>query len=188
MLGCCGLFDRPATADALAALWKGEAIAGLTEPLIGIGEAERNLALQRLEDAKLLTVNRQKVPACSSRSMRILSCANTSVSACAVAAEAWRAAHRRLYEHLCANHQGQARATLEDLQPLYQAVAHGCHAGLQQEACDKVYIGRICASEKPTARGNSARSVPTWEPSPASSRLRGAASRPRSRKPIRPGC
>ena len=27
--------------------------------------------------------------------------------------------------------------TLEDLQPLYQAVAHGCQAGLQQEACDK---------------------------------------------------
>ncbi len=34
-----------------------------------------------------------------------------------------------------------------------------------------------------TARTNSARSVPTWEPSPASSRPRGAASRPRSRKP-----
>jgi hypothetical protein len=29
------------------------------------------------------------------------------------------------------------------LQPLYQAVAHGCLAGLQQEACVKVYRDRI---------------------------------------------
>ncbi len=56
--------------------------------------------------------------------------------------EAWRAAHRRLYEHLCATTKDKADATLEDLEPLYQAVAHGCHAGLQQEACD-VYYARI---------------------------------------------
>ena len=85
--------------------------------------------------------------------------------------EAWRAAHRRLYEHLCATTQDKRQPTLEDLQPLYQAVAHGCQAGLQQEACDKVYCDRIQRrSENSTARRNSARSVPTWEPSPASSR------------------
>src|SRR5262249_44041023 len=33
--------------------------------------------------------------------------------------------------------------TLEDLQPLYQAVAHGCQAGLQQEALLNVYHQRI---------------------------------------------
>jgi hypothetical protein len=48
--------------------------------------------------------------------------------------DAWRAAHRRLYEHLCATTKEGDRPTLEDLQPLYQAVAHGCQAGLQQEA------------------------------------------------------
>jgi hypothetical protein len=32
---------------------------------------------------------------------------------------------------------------LEDLQPLYQAVAYGCQAGLQQEACDEVHFARI---------------------------------------------
>ena len=30
--------------------------------------------------------------------------------------------------------------TLEDLQPLYQAVAHGCQAGLQQEVAEKSYL------------------------------------------------
>jgi hypothetical protein len=59
LLRLLGLFDRPATAGTLAALWEGEAIAGLTEPIIGISEAQRNLALQRLEDARLLTVIRE---------------------------------------------------------------------------------------------------------------------------------
>ncbi|MGH8572612.1 MAG: hypothetical protein ACREX8_08560, partial [Gammaproteobacteria bacterium] len=56
--------------------------------------------------------------------------------------EAWRAAHRRVYAHLCATTKDLRRPTLEDLQPLYQAVAHGCQAGLQQEAI-QVYNDRI---------------------------------------------
>jgi hypothetical protein len=57
--------------------------------------------------------------------------------------EAWRAAHRRLYEHLCASTPDKPQPKLEDLQPLYQAVAHGCQAGLQQEAYDDVHLQRI---------------------------------------------
>jgi len=54
-----------------------------------------------------------------------------------------REGHRRLYAYLCATTPDKPHATFEDLQPLYQAVAHGCHAGLQQDACDKVYRDRI---------------------------------------------
>jgi hypothetical protein len=57
--------------------------------------------------------------------------------------EAWRAAHRRLYEHLCTTTNEGDEPTLEDLQPLFQAVAHGCQAGLQQETCEKVFYLRI---------------------------------------------
>jgi hypothetical protein len=57
--------------------------------------------------------------------------------------EAWRAAHRQLYEHLCATTKDKSRPTLEDLQPLYQAVAHGCQAGMQEEAFEEVYMNRI---------------------------------------------
>ena len=57
--------------------------------------------------------------------------------------EAWRAAHRRLYEYLRDSTPDLPQPTLDDLQPLYQAVAHGCKAGLQQEACDHVYFERI---------------------------------------------
>ena len=53
-----GLFDRPATADCLAALLEPPAIPGLTEVLVGMSEAQRNVAFTRLATAKLLTVNR----------------------------------------------------------------------------------------------------------------------------------
>jgi tetratricopeptide (TPR) repeat protein len=57
--------------------------------------------------------------------------------------EVWRAAHRRLYEHLCETTNEGDQPTLEELQPLYQAVAHECHAGLRQNSCDDVYYTRI---------------------------------------------
>ncbi len=56
--------------------------------------------------------------------------------------EAWHEGHRRLYEHLKSSvpHRPEGLAAL---QPLYQAVAHGCKAGLHQQAFDEVYWDRI---------------------------------------------
>ncbi|MCY2987366.1 MAG: toll/interleukin-1 receptor domain-containing protein [Planctomycetota bacterium] len=62
--------------------------------------------------------------------------------------DAWRAGHRRVYEYLCATTPDKPQPTLEDLQPLYQALAHGCQAGLQQEACDNVYFARIARADE----------------------------------------
>jgi hypothetical protein len=56
----------------------------------------------------------------------------------------WKAAHSRLYDHLRDTTKEGDRPTLEDLAPLYQAVAHGCRAGRYQEALSEVYINRIC--------------------------------------------
>jgi tetratricopeptide (TPR) repeat protein len=158
LLRLLGLFDRPATADCLEALWKAPAIVGLTEPLIGLSEAQRNVAFSRLESAKLLTVNRNAAgtllsldahPLLREYFARAARSPGFSRSGAAeppkggTPSEAWRAAHRRLYEHLCATTPDKPQPTLEDLQPLYQAVAHGCQAGLQQDACGKVYRDRI---------------------------------------------
>ena len=55
---------------------------------------------------------------------------------------AFQAAHSRLFDHLCQTTEHRPD-TLDGLQPLYQAVVHGCLAGRQQEACDKVYVDRI---------------------------------------------
>ena len=143
VLRLLGLFDRPATADCLGALLKAPAIPGLTEPLVGMSEAQRNLAFSRLEAAKLLTVNRDAAGALVSLDAHPLLREYFARQLRTQQPEAWRAAHRRLYEHLCATTKEGDQPTLEDLQPLYQAVAHGCQAGLQQEACDEVYRDRI---------------------------------------------
>ena len=186
ILRLMGLFDRPATADCLAALLAAPAIPGLTEPLTGLPEDDWNCSLASLVAAKLLAVSLEtvSVPACafplpasldahplireyfaerlkssplalreepgapSTEKTLDESKRHAAAEPSAHLAErdgysAWREAHRRLYEHLCASTQEGDQPTLEALQPLYQAVAHGCQAGLQQETCDKVYFARI---------------------------------------------
>ncbi|MHC4477430.1 MAG: SEFIR domain-containing protein, partial [Planctomycetota bacterium] len=56
---------------------------------------------------------------------------------------AWRQAQRRLYEYYKAVPEKEHPDTLEEMQPLFAAVAHGCQAGLHQEALDDVYWDRI---------------------------------------------
>jgi len=149
LLKLLGLFDRPATADCVAALRRAPAIPGLTEPLVGLAEDDWELSLTSLRDVKLLTVNREE----GSGVLLALDAHPLLREYFATRVrqqhpEAWRAAHRRLYEHLCATTKEGDQPTLEDLQPLYQAVAHGCQAGMQQEACGNVYIARITRAEE----------------------------------------
>ncbi len=142
LLRLLGLFDRPADAGCLGALWKTPAIEGLTEPLVAMTEAQRNIVLKRLENAKLLTVSRDKSGALVSLDAHPL-LREYFARELRKNKVAWEAAHKRLFEHLCETTKDKDNPTLDDLQPLYQAVAHGCQAGLQQEAVAKVYVERI---------------------------------------------
>ena len=56
--------------------------------------------------------------------------------------EGWREGNNRLYEHLKKS-APDLPDTIEEMAPLFAAVAHGCQAGRHQEALDKVYYGRI---------------------------------------------
>jgi hypothetical protein len=109
-----GLFDRPADANCLKALLKVPAIPDLTEPLVGTSEAHRNLAFTRLQDAKLLTVNRDTAGA-----LLVLDAHPLLREYFAWGElreqrpEAWRAAHRRLYEHLCATTKDKAKPSFQ---------------------------------------------------------------------------
>jgi hypothetical protein len=142
-LSLLGLFDRPASADCLEALWKAPAVPGLTEPLGGLSDPQRNIALSRLEAAKLLSVIRDAGGTLLALDAHPLLREYFARRLREGQPAAWRAGHKRIYEHLCATTKEGAAPTLEDLQPLYQAVAHGCLAGLQHEACDEIYFVRI---------------------------------------------
>jgi hypothetical protein len=147
LLRLLGLFDRPADAGCLKALWNAPAIPDLTEPLIGMSETQRNVAFTRLKDAKLLTVNRDAAGTLLALDAHPLLREYFAKALREQRPEAWRAAHRRLFEHLCATTEGP-QPKLEDMQPLYQAVSHGCQAGMQQEACSKVYRDRILRGQE----------------------------------------
>ena len=56
---------------------------------------------------------------------------------------AFQLAHRRLYKHLCETTKEGDQPTLEALQPLYQAIAHGCQAGMSMDALHQVGWLRI---------------------------------------------
>lgn len=143
LLSLVGLFDRPATADCLQALRKAPAIASLTDPLVDLPEDDWNFSLTGLQDSTLLTVNRDNAGTLLSLDAHPLLREYFAMKLSKQQPESWKTAHRRLYEHLCATTQEGDQPTLEDLQPLYQAVVHGCQAGLQQEACKKVYLDRL---------------------------------------------
>ncbi|HVR39533.1 MAG TPA: TIR domain-containing protein, partial [Thermoanaerobaculia bacterium] len=55
---------------------------------------------------------------------------------------AWREAHSRLYEHLISSVPYWPEG-IDGLQPLYQAVVHGCYSGRYEEAHSEVYRDRI---------------------------------------------
>ncbi len=136
VLRLLGLFDRPADAACLAALRR-EPIPGLTEALDGLGDDDWAFCLSGLEAARLLTVNRDATGAPISLDAHPHLRAYFAQQLRETNAAAWRAAHRRLYEYLSASTSDKKDApTLEDLQPLYQAVAHGCLAGMQQAVCE----------------------------------------------------
>ncbi|MGH8588107.1 MAG: hypothetical protein ACREXX_01860 [Gammaproteobacteria bacterium] len=138
ILRLLGLFDRPASKNCLDALRAEPVIAGLTEALVGLNPREHKLALSRLKKINLLSVQDDGSVDCHPLLREYFATQLRQKQP-----EAWRAAHRRVYEHLCATTQDLPQPTLEDLQPLYQAVAHGCQAGLQEDARAKVFRDRI---------------------------------------------
>ncbi len=145
VLRLLGLFDRPADAGCLAALRRAPAIAGLTEPLVGLAEDDWNLTLSSLADCGLISLAREPSavsPQPSAIDAHPLIREYFAKQLREQNPEAWRSGHRRLYGHLTGSTEHQPD-TLEGLQPLYQAVAHGCQAGLYEEACAGVYRDRI---------------------------------------------
>ncbi len=136
LLRLTGLFDRPMSRDCLQALRAESAIPGLTDTLVTLKDPEWNIALKRLGDVDLLTVTREAIDAHPLiREYFAKQLRDTQPAA-------FQAAHSRLFDHLCAKTPHRPD-TLDGLQPLYQAVVHGCLAGRQQEACDQVYLARI---------------------------------------------
>lgn len=147
-----GLFDRAASPDCLDALRQASAIPGLTDALVPLSDGAWNAVLNRLHEAHLIQLRfppedpgswaprlePRQVPLDAHPLIREYFAKRLRE----ISAEAFQAAHSRLFDHLCLTTEHRPD-TLEGLLPLYQAVRHGCLAGRQQKALDKVYIDRV---------------------------------------------
>jgi tetratricopeptide (TPR) repeat protein len=142
-----GLFDRPASADCLRALRQKPTIPGLTDAIVDLDEGEWRRAVARLRDVRLLAPSDPSAPEALDAHPLVREWFGSRLEQ--TNKGAWRAAHGRLYEHLRDTTKEGKTPTLEDLAPLYQAIAHGCRAGRHQEALDKIYTDRICRRREP---------------------------------------
>lgn len=156
VLRILGLFDRPADAGCIAALRNPPMIAGLTEPLFhskggflgwgkeiqAISDEDWNTATSFLADFDLV-----EIQATSDSDKRSLDChplVREYFGRQLSARKGSQSAHRRIFDHLIITTPVQEQPTLDELQPLYQAVYHGCKAGNHAATLHEVYVKRIC--------------------------------------------
>lgn len=140
VLRMLGLFDRPATGSEIAALREAPAISGLTERVQKLSGAEWLRVLQRLRKARLIAKESKHDP--DRLDAHPLVREHFEDYLRGQQPETWREGNSRLYEHL----KGTATKfphTIEEMAPLYAAVAHGCAAGRHGEALAEVYWRRI---------------------------------------------
>ncbi|MDD1607392.1 MAG: hypothetical protein LUQ18_02600, partial [Methylococcaceae bacterium] len=144
LLNLLGLFDHPIDKTVLRWL-REQQIADLTA---GMNEREFNRAVQSLIQDHHLLSQQENTP-------EVIDChpllreyfGKQLQKHCP---SAWQQAHECLYHYYqtLPKQQQQQPDTLAEMQPLFAAVAHGCAAGLYQQAWDEVYRSRIQRGDK----------------------------------------
>jgi tetratricopeptide (TPR) repeat protein len=169
ILRIMGLFDRPAESGAIEVLRADPPIKGLTTKLTDLSLEDWQFALNNLRKAGLLAKEDPVMPDTLDCHPLIREhfCDELNENN----PEAWKEAHNRLYEYF-KNQAKEYPDTIEEMSPLYAAVAHGCQAGRYQDAMEEVYWHRIqrgqnfFASKKLGAMGSLLAALPGFFDSP----------------------
>ena len=140
LLRVLGLFDRPAEAEAVAAVRTAPAIPDLTASLLELPEGDWRDLLGKLRRADLMAPESEHRP--DTLDAHPLVREHFGQQLQEDYPDAWCEGNDRLYEHY-KQAASELPDTLEEMAPLFAAVAHGCAAGRHQEAYDKVYRQRI---------------------------------------------
>lgn len=135
-----GLFDRPAPWGALLAL-QAHPIPGLTQHLHQADPAALLEALARLSQWGLLHADLSRPE--PDLDAHPLVREHFGAGLAREQPDAWRAAHAVLFDWFRALPKKDLPDTLEELEPLYRAVGHGCKAGRYRTAGGEVYQQRI---------------------------------------------
>ncbi len=141
-----GLFDRPADAGAIAVLRQAPAITGVTGRLQNLSEVDWFYALDHLRQAHLLAQEILEKPGSLDCHPLIREYFGERLSH--EKPDGFKAAHERLYHYYKDLPKKELPDTLEEMAPLFAAIAHGCAAGLHQSALDDVYWKRVLRGEE----------------------------------------
>lgn len=146
ILRLLGFFDRPADLPSIVALREPPPIAGLTESLQHFKPREWNQAVAKLRRIKLLADASPNEPGTLDAHPLLREHFKQQLKRERL--EAWREGNNKLYEHL-KNTTKEFPETVEEMSPLFAAVAHGCAAGRYEEAFDEVFQRRIQRGNPP---------------------------------------
>nr|NIM11592.1 hypothetical protein [Candidatus Aminicenantes bacterium]NIM84766.1 hypothetical protein [Candidatus Aminicenantes bacterium]NIN17601.1 hypothetical protein [Candidatus Aminicenantes bacterium]NIN41479.1 hypothetical protein [Candidatus Aminicenantes bacterium]NIN84253.1 hypothetical protein [Candidatus Aminicenantes bacterium] len=146
VLRIMGLFDRPVEKGAVDALREVPSIPGVTDKFQKLSEDDWQFALDNLRTASLLAKKDLQKP-------DVLDCHPLVREHYAEQLErknpgGWKAANLCLYRYYRALPEKELPDTLEEMEPLFAAIAHGCRAGLHQEVLDKVYYERVMRNDE----------------------------------------
>jgi hypothetical protein len=141
VLHMVSLFDRPVSEPTLQAVRTGDVIPGMTELVSGTTEKQWSAALSRLARMRLIHVKSKEGSSCDWIDMHPLVRAYFASNLKEKAPAAWREGHGRLFRHLETSVSYRPEG-LAGLQPLYQAISHGCK-GLQHSRALEVFQKRV---------------------------------------------
>ena len=132
-----GLFDRPIPVGAAVALKEGPVIEGVTTNLQNLSHAQWQYALERLRKLELLARHDRVESKNAVLDCHPLIREYFGQKLREQNPEGWKAGHKRLYYYYKELPEKEYPDTLNEMEPLFAAVAHGCQAGLHQEAEEK---------------------------------------------------
>ena len=141
VLNLLGLFDRPAVKEAVDVLIKKPAIKGLTDRLRHLSNRDWQLTLNHLRELRLIAKKDEDNP--DTLDCHPLIREHFGEKLEKENPNAWKEAHSRLYEYYKNKPEKELPDTLEEMEPLFAAVMHGCLAGKHQEAMDDVFYTRV---------------------------------------------
>jgi nucleoside phosphorylase/tetratricopeptide (TPR) repeat protein len=135
-------FDRPIEYSVLNMLRQAPAIPRLTDNIAELSESNwQSLLLQVGQQTRMIEIDRAVIYAHPIIRQHFRSQITSREP------KAWREGHKRLYEYF-ENLGEPLPSTLNDMEPLYQAVSHGCNAGLHIIAFNDVYWPRISRKQE----------------------------------------
>jgi len=141
-----GLFDRPAPWGALLALKQATPILGLTATLHDADETAIIESLARLSQWGLLNADLTRPEPELDAHPLVREHFGTLLER--DEPTAWQAAHSVLFDWFCSLPEKEQPDTLEELEPLYRAVGHGCKAGRYRTALDEIFRDRILRGDE----------------------------------------